>query len=136
MLQPWEQDQMEELTEEQIQEDCDEIEEKVERLYSCFIGSPRPEYYTIKNQKKLQIQLYENREEYEPTILEEALKLQKIIEMYIEYIVESGNFGNYSDKLQHLLSFIDDVICELQKFYKQLEKQYAIKLIERTINNI
>lgn len=129
MLQPWEQDQMEKLTEEQIAEDVDEIEEKVERLYSCFIGSPRPKYYTISNPKKLQIQLFEDREEYEPTVLEEALKLQKIIEMYIEYIVETGNFGNYSDKLYHLLSFIDDVICELQKFYKKLEEKFAKTLI-------
>ena len=119
MFQPWEQDQLESLTLEQMFFDVKEIGYNVDYLYNPIVieRDIEQEKNVFKNNTK------------KWTILEEALKLQKIIEMYLEFIVESGEFSNFSDSLTTYLEKIDDVIVVLQKFYKKLEEKFAETLI-------
>lgn len=133
MLQPWEQDQLETLTLEQMIKDDNEISKEVYTLWHVFIGNDKiiiPEKLKeYRNwQKELQVETFKNNK-HNWTILEEALKLQKIIEMYLEFIVESGEFSSFSDSLTTYLEKIDDVLVVLQKFYKKLEEKFAEKLI-------
>lgn len=123
MLQPWEQDKFEQMTEEQMRKDEDEICKEVYNLWHVFNGQIKEPFI-----KKLQIKTFKNNK-HSWTILEKALKLQKTIEMYLEFIVESGKFSRFSVYLTTYLERIDDVIVNLQKFYKKLEEKFAEQLI-------
>ena len=112
MLQPWEQDRMEDLTENSIKEDYREIKSIVDKLYRIFCENGE-----IKN-------FLESRTDSSPTVLEEVLKIQAIAEMYFNYCFNNIEFFDYKDIFYRQFFRIDEVRIAVSKLYKKLEKEY------------
>ena len=73
----------------------------------------------------------QNNKEYEFwTILEDIILYKNVIEIYIEYIEQTGRFIEYKEKFESLLIYSNEIKRNASKFYRELERKFALQLIK------
>lgn len=127
MIRPWDKDDLDFENEEDTEDTIREIQIKFQHWSFAFCHCSRE--HNREYLKKIITE--QNNKEYEFwTILEDIILYKNVIEIYIEYIEQTGRFIEYKEKFESLLTYSNEIKRNASKFYRELERKFALQLIK------